>query len=91
MQPIIYMLIKEFKQIFRTREMVAVIFGIPLVQMVILGYTITNEVKNISLIVSDQDNSKMSHELIRAFKQTDRFKIIANELDRDKIRQSIQS
>lgn len=91
MQPIIYMLTKEFKQIFRIREMVVVIFGVPLIQMVILGFTITNEVKNISLIISDQDNSNISREFIRAFGQTDRFTIKKNELNRDKIKESIQT
>jgi ABC-2 type transport system permease protein len=91
MQQIISILIKEFKQIFRTREMVAVIFGVPLVQMVILGYTITNEVKDVSLFIVDQDNSQLSHEVIRAFGQTDRFNIMAYETDREKIEESIQS
>ena len=85
MQQIFYLLIKEFKQIFRTREMVAIIFGVPLVQMVILGFTITNEVKNVSLLISDQDDSQISREIIRAFGQTDRFDIIAYESDRNKI------
>jgi ABC-2 type transport system permease protein len=91
MQQIISILKKEFKQIFRTREMVAVIFGIPLIQMVILGFTITNEVKNVSLLIADQDNSQMSREVVRAFGQTDRFNIIAYELDRNIIEQEIQS
>jgi ABC-2 type transport system permease protein len=91
MQQIFYLLVKEFKQIFRMREMVAIIFGVPLVQMVILGFTITNEVKNVSLLISDQDDSQISREIVRAFGQTDRFNIIAYELDRNKIEESIQS
>jgi ABC-2 type transport system permease protein len=91
MQQIFYLLVKEFKQRFRMREMVVIIFGVPLVQMVILGFTITNEVKNVSLLISDQDDSQISREIVRAFGQTDRFNIIAYELDRNKIEESIQS
>lgn len=90
MQALRYMLIKEFKQIFRAREMVAIIFGMPLIQLVILGFTITNEVKNVSLIIADQDDSSISREIVRAFEHTDRFNIIGYETDRQKIEKSIQ-
>ena len=55
-----HLLIKEFKQIFRTREMLAIMFGVPIVQLIVLGFSITNEVKNVSLLISDRDNSRVS-------------------------------
>ena len=91
MQPILSMLKKEFKQIFRTREMIGIIFGVPLVQMIILGYTITNEVKNISLLIADRDNSTASREIIQSFEHTDRFHIIGYETDPEKIDAAIQN
>jgi ABC-2 type transport system permease protein len=84
------MLIKEFKQIFRTREMVGVIFGMPLIQLVVLGFSITNEVKNVSLLISDLDNSRMSREIVRSFENTDRFTIIGYTIDQQRIEESIQ-
>jgi ABC-type multidrug transport system permease subunit len=91
MQPILSMLKKEFKQIFRTREMMAIIFGVPLAQMVILGYTITNEVKNISLLIADNDRSTISREIMQSFEHTDRFHIIGYEYDQQKIKDAIQN
>jgi ABC-2 type transport system permease protein len=91
MQRILYMMIKEFRQIFRTREMLGVIFGVPLVQMIILGFTITNEVKNVSLLIADQDNSNISRELVRAFEQTDRFKISSYENSQRSIIEAMQN
>jgi ABC-2 type transport system permease protein len=84
------MLIKEFKQIFRTKEMVGVIFGMPLIQLIILGFSITNEVKNVSLIISDQDNSRISREIVRSFENTDRFTIIGYTIEQKGIEESIQ-
>jgi len=84
------MLIKEFKQIFRTREMVAIIFGMPVIQLVVLGFTITNEVKNVSLIISDRDNSEISREIVSAFEHTDRFTVIEYTPDQKRIEESIQ-
>jgi ABC-2 type transport system permease protein len=90
MRQIIYLIRKEFKQIFRTREMVAIIFGMPLVQMIILGFTITNEVKNVHLIISDNDNSHISREIIRSFEHTDRFTVTRHETDIYAITSDIQ-
>jgi len=91
MKVIRHLLIKEFKQIFRTKEMVAIIFGMPLIQLIILGFAITNEVKNVSLIISDQDNSPISREIVHAFENTDRFQIVGYEKDIRVIESSIQN
>jgi ABC-2 type transport system permease protein len=91
MRSILFMLRKEFLQIFRIREMIAIIFGMPVIQMVILGFALTNEVKDVSLIIADQDNSAYSHELIRAFGNTDRFDLIGVETDLQRIRDDIHS
>ena len=90
MRQIYYLIRKEFKQIFRTREMVAIIFGMPMIQMIILGFTITNEVKNVHLIIGDRDNSRISREIVRSFKNTDRFTVIAYETDINRISENIQ-
>ena len=85
-----YMLKKEFKQIFRTKEMIGIIFGIPLIQMIVLGFAITTDVKNIDLIVADFDNSKTSREIIRAFEHTKEFNLIGYAANLSEIEESIQ-
>lgn len=91
MRPLLFMIKKEFKQVFRTREMIGIIFGIPLIQMVVLGFTITNEVKNVDLLIADHDNSYISRELVRSFNTTDRFRIVGYETDPEQIEQAVQS
>ena len=89
MRAVRFMLIKEFKQIFRTREMVAIIFGMPMIQLIVLGFAITNEVKNVSMIISDRDNSRISREIVRSFENTDRFVITEYTADQARIEESI--
>jgi ABC-2 type transport system permease protein len=91
MRQILYMMSKEFKQIFRTREMVAIIFFLPIIQMAILGFAITNEVKSIKLIISDHDNSFASRVLIRSFQHTERFQVIGYEKSNSKINDAIHN
>ncbi|HQV32116.1 MAG TPA: ABC transporter permease, partial [Calditrichia bacterium] len=81
MTKIFYMIRKEFLQIFRTREMVAILFIMPVIQMVVLGFAVTNEVKHITLIIADRDNSRLSREIVAAFSNTDRFDITGRETD----------
>jgi ABC-2 type transport system permease protein len=91
MQQLMYMLKKEFKQIFRTKEMIGIIFGIPLVQMIILGFAITTDVKNIDLIIADFDNSKISREIIRGFEHTKEFNLIGYANSVKEIEEVIQN
>ena len=89
MRPILYMLRKEFLQILRTREMMAILFVSPLLQMIILGFAITNEVKHIKLIIVDQDNSRLSREIARAFTHTDRFDIVGYAYSTEGVEEAI--
>jgi ABC-2 type transport system permease protein len=84
------MIRKEFRQIFRTREMIAIIFIAPILQMVILGFAITNDVKHIKLIIADHDNSSVSRELVDAFRHTERFDIVGYENSPALISEAIQ-
>ncbi len=54
---------KEFKQIFRNKTMVGLIFGMPVLQLFILSYAADFEVKNINIFIDDNDNSSLSREL----------------------------
>lgn len=89
MQPILYMIRKEFKQVFRTREMLAIIFMVPLIQMAVLGFAISTEVKNVTLIVADFDHSRSSREIAEAFRHTDRFRFLGYVNDLSRVSQEV--
>lgn len=91
MTPILYMIRKEFLQVFRTREMMAILFVAPLVQVLVMGFAITNEVKHITLIIADQDNSVLSREITDAFTHTDRFNVVGYERDMARVGEAIHA
>ena len=64
---------KEFLQITRDRNMLRLIFVIPLVQLLVLGYAINTDVKNIYMAVYDYDRSELSRELVRSLSAGDYF------------------
>ncbi len=75
MKSIFYLLQKEFLQVFRNRMMLPMIFGIPLVQMLILVYAATFEMKKIDVVVVDHDLSETSRQLTAKFDGIPFYKI----------------
>jgi ABC-2 type transport system permease protein len=70
------MLIKEFIQILRDAKMRAVIFIVPLFQIIVFGYAVNTDVKHIATAVYDLDNSVLSRELVARLQQSGYFDII---------------
>lgn len=64
---------KEFIQIVRDPRTLALTLLYPVFMLFILGYAITNDVRNIPLAVLDRDQSSQSRALIEAFKSSDYF------------------
>jgi len=67
MKTILALIRKEFLQIFRNRAMLPIIFGIPIVQLLILVNAATFDLKHIPMHVVDRDYSGTSRELTAMF------------------------
>lgn len=75
MRIIATLLVKEFKQIFRNRILLPIIFVVPVVQMILLTYAASLEMKGISMAVVDQDYSQASRQLASGFAGSPFFEI----------------
>lgn len=75
MKTILFIIQKEFKQIFRDKGMLPIIFVMPLIQLLILSNAASFEIKNIKFTYIDNDHSAASRELISKFKASNYFKI----------------
>ncbi|MFZ5569067.1 MAG: ABC transporter permease [Thermodesulfobacteriota bacterium] len=71
------MLIKEFLQMFRDVRMRMVVLGMPLVQLTVLAFALTTDVKDIRMAVVDSDCTPQSRELIAEFSAGGYFHIVA--------------
>ena len=70
------MLIKEFLQMLRDRRMRTVIFGMPVIQLVIMSFALTTDVTRIRTAVLDMDRTPASRELISRFTGGGYFEIV---------------
>ena len=66
---------KEFIQIFRDPRTLGLILVMPIVQLFLLGYAATTDVKNVPIAVWDQSRSPESRALLDAFRAADYFRI----------------
>lgn len=76
MTRILYILQKEFIQVLRDKSMLPMILFIPVLQLLILSYTATFEIRNIRLVVCDLDHSSESRELAGKFKGSSFYNIV---------------
>ena len=66
---------KEFLQLFRDPRTLALAVVIPIVQLFLLGYAATSDVRNIPMAVWDQSKTPQSRQLLDAFRAADYFTI----------------
>ena len=71
-----HMLIKEFIQTFRDPRMRVVIFLIPCVQVLVIGYAVSTDVKHVRTALYDLDNSQASRDLTARFVRSGYFDIV---------------
>jgi ABC-2 type transport system permease protein len=69
------MLIKEFIQVFRDKRTRFVLFGPPIIQMLVFGYAATFEIHHVPTVVLDLDHSQESRELISRFTSSPYFDV----------------
>src|SRR5215470_6658637 len=78
MQRIRQMVIKEFIQLIRDKRSLSLLIFPPLLQLLILGYAVTFEVRHIATAILDLDNTPESRDLIARFSASRYFDIVAH-------------
>jgi len=66
---------KEFIQLFRDKRMLGLILVLPLVQLFLLGYIFSTDVRDLPLAVFDQSHSAEGRALLEAFRSADYFEV----------------
>ena len=82
---------KEFIQITRDPRTLILIVVMPIMQLFLLGYAATTDIKNISLAVWDQSHSSQSRALLDAFRAANYFSIDYPVFSEEEYRDLIES
>jgi len=61
---------KEVRQLRRDRLTFGMVVGLPVIQMLLFGYAINTDVRNLRTVVANQANTHLSHEFVAELGQT---------------------
>ena len=75
MRTLKFLLRKEFRQIFRNKALLPVIFVVPMIQLLILPLAADYEIKNINISIVDNDHSTYSQKLISKITASGYFRL----------------
>ena len=67
---------KEFYHIFRDKRSLFILFGMPIAQILLFGFAITNEINNVDIAILDQSNDVTSKEIINKIAASKHFSIV---------------
>jgi ABC-2 type transport system permease protein len=75
MKALKHLIKKEFIQLKRTKAIKGVVFGMPLVQLLIIGFAVSGDVEKVPTAIVDLDRSVMSRSLVNNLENTRYLKV----------------
>lgn len=76
---------KEFLHVFRDRKTLLMLFGLPIVQIVLFGFALTNEIENAKIVICDYARDNASQQIIGRFEASRQFEIHRSLLSHQQI------
>lgn len=80
---------KEFIQIIRDPRTLVLVLILPVMQLFLLGYAATNDVRNVALAVFDQDRGPAARSLLDAYRAADYFRLAVEVSSEEELRSLI--
>ena len=80
---------KETLQVWRDPRSLAIALLMPLMQMVLLGYGVSLDIRRVDCVCYDQERSQISRELVERFTASDWFRISAKLGDEPAVRDAM--
>lgn len=75
MRGLLHVVVKEILQLRRDRSMIPALVVGPLVQLLLLGFAANSDVRDVPVVVVDQDRTSASRQLVERFRSSGLFRI----------------
>ena len=75
MEQLLTFIRKEFYHVFRDRKTLLMLFGLPIAQIILFGFALTNEIKNAQIVVSDYSKDIATTQIINKIEASQYFDI----------------
>src|SRR5690606_29748893 len=81
---------KEFLHVFRDRKTLLMLFGLPIVQIILFGFALTNEITNAKIVVCDYAKDDASQQIIGKLQASQQFDIQRILLNHNRLKQRLK-
>lgn len=78
MKQFLFFIRKEFLHVWRDKRTMLILFGMPLMQILIFGFALTNEVKNTRIAILDNSKDETTAAIIQQLEASRYFDIVSN-------------
>jgi ABC-2 type transport system permease protein len=85
MQRLRFLVWKEFLELRMNPRLFGVVVVAPIIQLTLLGYAATTDVKDVPLVVADGDRTAGSRELVARFEGSPNFRVISTVTTADEV------
>ena len=83
---IFHLIKKEFLEIFRQRELLFIMIVAPVFQMIILGYIVTTDIRNVPVGIIDHSTGESTARILSRISRSDLFRVrYISKIDRDTV------
>lgn len=80
---------KEFYHILRDRRTMLIVLGIPIVEIILFGFAISTEVKNVRVTILDPSKDVATQRIVSHFGANRYFTVVGNATTRRRYRKGI--
>jgi ABC-2 type transport system permease protein len=84
------MLWKEFVQMRRDRFTLAMMLGLPAIQLLLFGFAIQTEVRHLPMLVLDESRTRQSRALVEALENSGSFRVVGQVATRAQVRAAME-
>src|ERR1700730_10712200 len=81
---------KEFIHVFRDKKTLLMLFGLPIVQIILFGFALTNEIKNSKIIIVDYSKDIATQQIIDRMSTSNYFEIEQSAMNYEDLRSAFK-
>ncbi|HTE09697.1 MAG TPA: ABC transporter permease [Chitinophagaceae bacterium] len=82
---------KEFYHVFRDRKTLLLLFGLPIAQIILFGFALTNEIKNSKIVICDYAKDNATQRIIDKIAASSNFEIENTLLSHQQVEDAFKS
>ena len=81
---------KEFYHIFRDYRSMIILFGMPVVQVLLFGFAITNDINDVKIAILDHSKDEVTREITQKIISSNYFLLVDNLSSNDEIEEAFK-